>query len=103
MEPPQLQRTTRTLKSIAPLKAGIMLGVIYGVLGLVFIPFFLLMSAAGSQLPAPQRVGIMALGAGFAIMLPILYAVLGFIGGALSAFIYNVAAKFVGGMEFDVE
>jgi hypothetical protein len=103
MDTPPLTQATRTLTRIAPLKAGIMLAVIYGVLGLVIIPFFLLASALSTQLPTAQRVGVLALGAGFAIAIPILYAMLGFIGGVLCAFIYNVAARVVGGMEFDVE
>jgi hypothetical protein len=103
MEPPQLQRVTRTLKRIAPLKAGIMLAIVYGILSLVFIPFFLMMTAVASRLPPTQRVGMLALGAGFAVFLPVLYAVFGFLGGVVSAFIYNVAAKWVGGMEFDIE
>jgi len=103
MEPPPLQRVTRTLKRIAPVKAGLMLAIIYGILGLVFIPFFLMMTAVSSRLPENQRVGMMALGAGFAVFMPIFYAVLGFVGGVISSFIYNVSAKWVGGMEFDIE
>jgi hypothetical protein len=103
MEPPPLQRVTRTLKRIDPLKAGIMLAIIYGILGLVFVPFFLLMEVAATHLPPAQRVGVLAVGAGFAVFLPVFYAVLGFIGGVVGSFIYNVSAKWVGGMEFDIE
>jgi hypothetical protein len=103
MEPPQLQRVTRTLKRIAPLKAGIMYGVTLAILSLIAVPFFLLFAAFAPQLPSGQRVGIMAFGAGFAIMLPIIYGAVGFLIGVLSAFVYNVVAKFVGGIEFDVE
>jgi hypothetical protein len=103
MEPPELNRVTRTLKRIAPLKAGTMLAIVYGIMGLVFIPFFLLMTVVSSQLPQSQRVGMMALGAGFAICFPLIYAAAGFIGGILGALVYNLAAKWVGGIEFDVE
>jgi hypothetical protein len=101
--PPPLPRTTRTIKRIAPLRAGIMLAIVYGILGLVVIPFFLLMTAFASQMPQNQRVGVLALGTGFAIFVPIFYAVIGFIGGVLGAFVYNLAAKWVGGFEVDVE
>lgn len=80
-----------------------MLAVIYGILGLIFIPFFLIASMGMSQLPAEQRTGMMAFGAGFAIAMPFIYAVLGFIGGVIVAFIYNLVAKWAGGVEVEVE
>jgi hypothetical protein len=45
----------------------------------------------------------MAFGAGFALFLPIIYGVAGFIGGIVSAFLYNIIAKWVGGMEVEIE
>jgi hypothetical protein len=45
-------------------------------MGLIFIPFFLLMTVFASQMPAQQRVGFMDLGAGFAVFLPLIYAAL---------------------------
>ena len=37
------------------------------------------------------------------VIFPILFAVFGAIGGGLGAVIYNVAARFVGGIEVEVE
>ena len=37
------------------------------------------------------------------IGIPIFYAVLGFVGGAISALIYNIFAGMVGGIEIEVE
>jgi hypothetical protein len=76
MNPPLLS-TTRRLKRIAPLQLGKMLALLYGILGLIFIPFFLIMSAAASQMPSEQRVGMMAFGAGFALLVPFIYAAMG--------------------------
>jgi hypothetical protein len=45
----------------------------------------------------------MAMGAGAALFAPILYAVMGFIIGVIGAFIYNLVAKWVGGIEVEVE
>ena len=61
------------------------------------------MTFVGSQMPAQQRVGVMAFGAGFAIFVPVIYAVMGFVSGALGAVIYNLVAKWVGGIEVEVE
>jgi len=80
-----------------------MLAILYGIMGLIFIPFFLLMTFVGSQMPAQQRVGVMAFSAGFAIFVPVIYAVIGFVFGALGAVIYNLVAKWVGGIEVEVE
>ena len=95
--------TTRRIKRFAPLQLGKMLAILYGIMGLIFIPFFLIMSAVASQLPAQQRVGIMALGVGFALFVPLIYAAMGFVFGALGALIYNVVAKWIGGIEVEVE
>jgi hypothetical protein len=39
---------------------------------------------------------------GYAICLPLFYGIIGFFGGAISAFIYNVVAGFMGGIEFEL-
>src|SRR6187455_3478774 len=100
--PPSLV-TKRRIKRIAPLQLGKMLAVLYGIMGLLFIPFFLIMSAVATQMPPDQRVGMMAFGAGFALVMPVIYAALGFVFGALGALIYNLVAKWIGGIEVEVE
>lgn len=100
---PPVLASKRRLKRIAPLQLGKMLAVVYGILGLLFIPFFLLTSVFARQLPAQQRVGMLAFGVGFAVCAPFLYAAMGFVFGALSAFIYNLVAKWIGGIEVEVE
>ncbi len=39
----------------------------------------------------------------FAIGIPILYIVIGFIGDIIRAFIYNFSAKWIGGVEIEIE
>lgn len=58
-EPPTL--TKRRIKRIAPLQLGKMPAILYGVMGILFIPVFLLMTVFASQMPGQQRVGFMAL------------------------------------------
>ncbi len=101
MPPPS--STIRRIKRIAPLQLGKMLAILYGIMGLIFMPFFLIIPFIASQMPAQQRVGVMALGAGFALFLPVLYAAMGFVFGALGALLYNAVAKWVGGIEVEVE
>ena len=93
----------RRIKRISPVQLGKMLALLYGIIGLIAIPFFLFMAAMSSQLPPDQRGPMMAMGAGAALFAPVLYAVVGFIGGIIGAVIYNVVAKWVGGVEVEVE
>lgn len=102
MIPPELV-TKKRIKRIAPLQLGKMLAVLYGIMGLLFLPFLLIMPFVSSQAPAEQRVGIMAFGVGFALLTPVMYAAMGFVFGALGALIYNVVAKWIGGIEVELE
>lgn len=85
------------LTYIAPLKAGIVMGVLYGLMSLLIVPFFLVAALLGSKAGSPSPA---IFGVGFAIMLPVFYAVAGFIGGIIMAALYNLIAKWTGGFEF---
>ncbi|MCX6953093.1 MAG: hypothetical protein NTV51_13145, partial [Verrucomicrobia bacterium] len=95
--------TLRRVKRIAPFQLGKMAACLYGAMGLLFVPFFLLMTLASAKMPAAQSGMFAAMGVGFALCAPVLYAVMGFIGGVLSAAIYNLVAKWIGGIEVEVE
>jgi len=96
---PELPTTTkRRIKRIAPLQLGKMFALLYGIMGLLIIPIVLIKSFA-----AQQRLGIFALGAGFTIWVPVIYGAMGFIFGIIVAAIYNLAAKYIGGIEVEVE
>jgi hypothetical protein len=78
---------------IAPWQAGKVFAVLYFIFGLVFaIPFAFFGSFAGNG----------GFGVGFAIALPIIYAIGGLIVVPLCCLVYNFVAKLVGGLEFDV-
>jgi len=84
----------RRVMRIAPWQAGKVMAVLYFIFGLVFaIPFALIGSFA------PQAGGF---GIGFAIALPIIYAIGGLIIVPLCCLVYNFVASLVGGLEFDV-
>jgi hypothetical protein len=95
----------KRLTNVNPLKLGITLGIIYGVMAVVVvIPFFLIMLVAGAAGAHARGQAVPAIFSGiFILFLPILYAVAGFIGGILLAFIYNLVAKWTGGVEFTTE
>ena len=84
----------RRVMRIAPWQAGKMFAVLYFIFGLIFaIPFAFIGSFAG------EGAGF---GIGFALALPIMYAIGGLIIVPLCCLVYNLVAKFVGGLEFDV-
>ena len=101
-EPPPLT-STRRIKRFAPLQLGKILAAMYGLMGLLVTPFFLIASLIPSQLSGSQHTGMMALGAGFALLFPIFYAAMGFVLGALSAWVYNLVVRWTGGIEVEVE
>ncbi len=94
----------KQLTHVAPLKAGLVLGILQGLLSLIFVPFFLLFAVLGGAAAAKSGSPFPAIfGAGFAVILPLFYAIIGFIVGALGALIYNLIAKWTGGLEFEVK
>lgn len=70
-------------------------GVLYALLGLVFVPFFLIVAAV-----APEQAGF---GFGFALVVPVFYGVLGFIFTAITCALYNWVAGMMGGIEVQLE
>jgi hypothetical protein len=93
----------KRLKKISVFQTSKVAAVLYGLLGLVFAPIFLVvgMFAPGSG----DEAGLLGLGAGVAgaVLVPIFYAVFGFIGTAIACVLYNIIAGFIGGIEFELE
>jgi hypothetical protein len=79
---------------------GLIIGVIVALVSLVGLG----LSSAMSESGAPGSGAIGALfGVGAVVFLPLLYGCLGLIGGALMAWLYNLFAGWVGGVEMDVQ
>ncbi len=73
-----------------------MLAAIYALFSIIIIPFMLLAAIFGPK----GNGGISVI---MAIVFPLLYVVIGFIGGIIGAFIYNLVAGWIGGIEMDFE
>ena len=103
----------KELKKIGVLSAGKVGGVLYLALGLYYWPpnglplliwklsLRLCWNQDPNQLGGGLLTGVGAL-IGYGVCLPIFYGIIGFIGAAISAFIYNVVAGFMGGIEFEL-
>ena len=85
---PKKKRLTR----IAPLQAGIVSGVLYALISLIAVPILLFF---------PLAAGVGGAELGFVIMIPIIYGILGFIGGVIGAAVYNLVAGWTGGLAFE--
>lgn len=70
-------------------------GLVYGLLGILLLPFFLIPAFLGAE-----DAGFPA---AFALVLPIVYGVFGYIFTALGCALYNWVARKVGGVEFNLD
>jgi hypothetical protein len=91
------------LKSVGVMSVAKIMGVIYGCIGLLFAPFFLLIGVIGSVAGQQKTPFAGIFGVFFALMMPVLYGVMGFVMGAIGALLYNLFAKMVGGFELELE
>ena len=92
--------------SLAKLQAilGAGLGVLVGAFFALFsmVGGGAMMAAGGSD--AGAGMGMMAgIGIAAIFIFPIIYGVCGFIGGLISAWLFNLAARFVGGLEIETQ
>ncbi len=78
-------------------------------MGLIILPFFAIFALVGvfaqSASENPGAAGAVAIGGMLlmAVLIPVMYGVFGFIFGALSAALYNVITRWIGGIEVEVE
>jgi hypothetical protein len=97
----------KTLKSIEPVQLGKIAGALYGLMGLIFVPFLILFAVIGSFAPksanGPSGAVVAVICFAMAIFMPIVYAVMGFLFGIISAWLYNLIARWIGGIQVEVE
>lgn len=93
------------IQRIVPLSCGKVAAVLYGTMGLVFGAIVSVAALVGGfragNLIGPLAGGLV--GVGSIILLPILYGGLGFLVAVIAAWLYNLAAGYVGGIEIDVK
>jgi hypothetical protein len=98
-----------TVKRIGPGSAFKVGMVLYAILGLILGCFMALLSMtmgslssmAGATVPGAKAFGF-GFGIGSIIIFPIMYGIIGGIGGAITAALYNLVAGWVGGLEVDI-
>ncbi|GGP24925.1 hypothetical protein [Silvimonas amylolytica] len=83
-----------TIKRVSVLRAAKMAAIFYLVIS---IPMMLLMLIQFSAVPAPNKPGL-----GWLILVPVMYTIIGFLFTLFSAWLYNMVARWQGGLEFEV-
>jgi hypothetical protein len=86
-------------------------GAMYGAMGLIFGGFFAIFALVGAGFAGmaaeqggeamPAFVGPL-FGVGAIVLFPILYGLMGVVVGAISAALYNLFARMVGGLEIEI-
>ena len=93
------------IRRIGPMSIARLSGMLYAVFGLVAGGIISLVAMAGGfgadSGGATPFGGIIGVGA--VLVLPICYGLLGFVASLIAAWIYNVAAGVVGGIEVDIQ
>jgi hypothetical protein len=93
------------IKRVEPLSCAKITGLLYAILGVVFGAIFSLTSlATGIASNSAGAGGFGAImGMGAILAFPILYGGMGFVTALIGAWLYNVLAELVGGIELDVQ
>jgi hypothetical protein len=100
--------TKRILKRISPLQLGKVSAALYGGISIIVVPFVLIGGVFASFSQHSQirsSGGLLGLGMGvvLAILIPLVYTAIGFVLGIIGAFVYNLVANWIGGIEVEVE
>ena len=85
-----------TLKSVNPVQLGLIQGIITGAIGLLF---GIIVALIGSV--APRASFAMFGGLAAIVFIPLFYAFIGFLGGLITALLFNLAAKVTGGVQME--
>jgi hypothetical protein len=95
------------LKRVGPWSVARVFGTMYAAMGLIFGALFACIALLGgsiAQQNGDENAVFGALfGVGAIVLLPLFYGVCGVVFGALTAWLYNVFAGMVGGIEVELE
>jgi hypothetical protein len=91
------------LRAVGVLSSARILAVVQAAIGILVGFLFLLFAAVGAAIvPGQQRLGMIGIVV-IAVLMPVFYGVLGFVMGAVWAFVYSVVAQSIGGLELEFE
>jgi hypothetical protein len=95
------------LKEIGPVSCAKVLGILYGGIGLIAGVIIGFLAVAGGALGHGNNYGNPFLGSlfgmGAIVFLPVMYGVLGALAGLLFSALYNLIARWVGGIQVTLQ
>ena len=86
------------IKKIGVLSLAKIFGLLYALIGLILGALFAVLSLFGFS---AEETGLF-FGVASIIIFPILYGIMGFVGGLITAFFYNSVASKIGGLEVEL-
>lgn len=94
----------RRINPASAFKLGLLVN---GFLGLILGAFCTVVSIAGVAFARQAHISLFGVGGAYmglfgVILCPILYGIIGGIGAAIGAALYNVASRWIGGLEVDL-
>ncbi len=95
------------IRRISPLSCAKISGILYAGIGLFIggcVSLFWIVASgfAGEGYSDPSGAVSALFGTAAVVVLPIVYGVMGFVGGAVTAWLYNIVAGMTGGLEIEV-
>ena len=96
------------VRRIGALSLGKVIGILYALLGLIFGAFFALFSLLGAAIgvansQSSDAVASLPFGVGSVVFVPIVYSILHSVLGLITALLYNLVARMVGGIQIELE
>jgi len=91
------------LRSVGVLSCAKIFAIIHAAIGVLVGFFVLIFGVVGAAIvPGQQKLGMLGIVV-LAVLSPVFYGVLGFVMGAIWAFLYNLAAQSIGGLELGLD
>jgi len=91
------------LRSVGVLSSAKIFAVVQGAIGILVGFFFLIFAVVSAAvMPGRQKLGMIGMII-LAVLMPVFYAAIGFVVGAIWAFVYNLAAEAIGGLELQLD
>ena len=93
------------IKRVGPLSCAKLVGAIYAVLGLCFGAVMSLAALLGGMAGASDESAVLGavFGVAAVVVIPLVYGGLGFLSALIGAWLYNLFAGMVGGVEMELE
>ncbi|MBI4158758.1 hypothetical protein HY500_00695 [Candidatus Woesearchaeota archaeon] len=91
------------IRKIDVLSVGKVAGIIYLVIGVFLSLLISLVPTVGPGMMRAGYYGSMMYSGAAIILIPIIYGVVGFLGGVLGAFLYNTISSWIGPIELETD